>query len=343
MANGKKGNGKWIDRWREGGHHRQRTFDRRGDRDLFRMERIRRQQLGGLVRLEEAVTLAEFMEDYWRLRAVPTLEPGTRATYLQQWGKHILPRLGDYNLRAITPRIIASQLVEPMRKAKCGDPTVLYVLAVLQAIFKYALDEERVSENPVRKVPKPRQATDREVAPVPPATVERLRARLGARDSLMVPVLAYAGLRPQELLALHWEDVGDGAIVVRRKNVDGKIYGYTKTRKDRRVKLLAPLGADLAEHALATGRRTGIVVPHETVGRGPSTSTSPGVATSTSRTPAPSGSRHRFRMTCAGRSCRCWPGRATPCSRWRARPATAWRCAIATTPGSSRMSIPPSA
>jgi hypothetical protein len=46
VANGRKSNGKGVDRWREGGRHRQRTFDRRGDRDVFRRERIRRQQLG---------------------------------------------------------------------------------------------------------------------------------------------------------------------------------------------------------------------------------------------------------------------------------------------------------
>ncbi len=67
MANGRKANGKWVDRWREGGRDRQRTFDRRGDRDAFRRERIRRQQLGGLVALERNVTLGEFIEDYWRL------------------------------------------------------------------------------------------------------------------------------------------------------------------------------------------------------------------------------------------------------------------------------------
>ncbi len=261
VANGKKGNGKWVDRWREGGRHRQRTFDRRGDRDAFKRERLRRQQLGGLVVLEHDLTLAELMEEYWRLHAIANLEPATRATYRQQWGKHILPRLGEYHLRAITPNLILRQLIEPMRRAGAGDATVLQVLAVLQALFSFAVTTERISDNPVRRVTKPRQSRGREVAPVPPATVEQLRARLGARDALMVSVLAYAGLRPQELLALHWEDVVSDAILVRRKNVDGELYAYTKTRQDRRVRLLAPLGADLAEWALASGRRTGLVVP----------------------------------------------------------------------------------
>ncbi len=261
MANGKKSNGKWVDRWREGGRHRQRTFDRRGDRDAFRRERIRRQQLGGLVVLEHDVTLAEFMEDYWRLHAIPNLEPKTRAIYRQQWGKHLLPALGDYELRAITPKLINRELVATMRAAKVGEPTIRQVLMLLQAIMTYAFSEDRVPENPVRKVTKPRQETAREVPPVPPATVERLRVRLGQRDAAIVAVLAYAGLRPQELLALKWEDVPARVIRVRRKCVNGKLYEYTKTRANRDVKLLAPLAADLAEHALASGRRTGLVFP----------------------------------------------------------------------------------
>ncbi|HUR85104.1 MAG TPA: tyrosine-type recombinase/integrase [Solirubrobacteraceae bacterium] len=263
VANGKKSNGKWVDRWREGGRHRQRTFERRGDRDAFRMERIRRQQLGGLVRLEHPVTLAEFMETYWRLHAIPNLEPKTREMYRQQWGKHILPRIGDQNLRAVTPSIINHELVAPMRAAKVGEPTIRQTLMVLQAIFSYASAADRITENPVRKVTKPRQTIEREVPPVPPALVERLRARLSARDALMVSVLAYSGLRPQELLALHWEDVVDGVLVVRRKNVHGELFPYTKTRQNRRVKLLAPLAADLAEWKLATGRRGGLVVPRQ--------------------------------------------------------------------------------
>ena len=61
--------------------------------------------------------------------------------------------------------------------------------------------------------------------------------------------------------ALRWDDVVYGALRIRRKNVHGQLFPYIKTRQNRRVKLLAPLGADLAEWALASGRRTGLVIP----------------------------------------------------------------------------------
>ncbi len=43
-----------------------------------------------------------------------------------------------------------------------------------------------------------------------PAEVESIRANVpSARDRALVSVLAYAGLRPEEALALRWPDVGN--------------------------------------------------------------------------------------------------------------------------------------
>ena len=47
--------------------------------------------------------LCEFVETYWRLHAVPNLSPATRDLYSRVWALHILPRLGDYGVRELTP------------------------------------------------------------------------------------------------------------------------------------------------------------------------------------------------------------------------------------------------
>jgi hypothetical protein len=50
---------------------------------------------------------AEFVRDEWWPRyAVPNLEPSTRRRYFEVWGTHLLPRVGDYQLREITPALI---------------------------------------------------------------------------------------------------------------------------------------------------------------------------------------------------------------------------------------------
>jgi integrase len=87
--------------------------------------------------------------------------------------------------------------------------------------------------------------------------VEEIRRRFLARgrrrDATLVSVLAYAGLRPGEALALRWGDVGERTILVDRAVALGDVKG-TKTGKRRSVRLLAPLAVDLAEWRLARGR-----------------------------------------------------------------------------------------
>ena len=66
-TDGRTPDGKWIDRWIEGGVERKRTLDRKGDRDAFRDRRRRAQQLGRDIAVEllldEDVTLNAWVEE----------------------------------------------------------------------------------------------------------------------------------------------------------------------------------------------------------------------------------------------------------------------------------------
>jgi integrase len=95
---------------------------------------------------------------------------------------------------------------------------------------------------------------------LPPLSVERLRAvaatrrKHGARDAALIGLLAYAGLRPQEALALRWGDVRERTLSI-EKAADGQGgVKPTKTGQARTVRLLAPLARDLAELRLLRGR-----------------------------------------------------------------------------------------
>jgi integrase len=134
-------------------------------------------------------------------------------------------------------------------------------LVLLQSVLERAVEWGRVQTNPVRTVRKPPGKRRRVVRPLPPAAVEGLRARLlrdgRRRDATLLSVLAYAGPRPGEALALTWDDVRERVLLVERANAGGEIKA-TKTGQTRTVRLLAPLVTDLAEWRLAsraTGRR----------------------------------------------------------------------------------------
>jgi integrase len=80
---------------------------------------------------------------------------------------------------------------------------------------------------------------------------------------MLVSVLAYAGLRPyNEALALGWEHLTDGRMLIERKLVDGELKPGTKTDKARSIRLLESLAEDLERWREESGRpAAGLVFP----------------------------------------------------------------------------------
>jgi len=149
-------------RWWDGDVYRQATFTTKADKADFVTEVRRRRRLGLSLSSEPEENdprLDEFIEDYWRLHAIPHLGHATRRTYEQEWVKWILPRLGSYRLRQLSARMIVRQLVEPMRRAGAGEQTVRTTLAVLQSILAFALTEERVPETLCARCANPAQTS----------------------------------------------------------------------------------------------------------------------------------------------------------------------------------------
>ena len=128
--------------------------------------------------------------------------------------------------------------------AGAGPVAVRQALDLLGTLLQRAVEGERIATNPVRLVrraPRPRRE---EVRPLAPATVEAMRSAASHRDATLLSVLAYAGLRPSEALALHWSDVRAQTILVQRALSLGE-DADTKTHQHRTVRLLAPLRDDL--------------------------------------------------------------------------------------------------
>jgi integrase len=248
MAPKKKANGRWEVRWREGGRRRGRTFDRKSDADDFEAWMRRRKQLGQAA-VAEDVPLAEFIETYWRLHAVPNLASSTRTLYKQIWSNHIKPRLGDYGVRELTPKRLNRFRAE-LERSGVGRATAVKAMAIVQSILSFAISEEIVEYNAAAVVRKPRYEREREPHIFLPADVEQIRSKLETlRDRTLVSVLAYSGPRPEEVVCrLAWDDVGEQVI----RYVDTK--RGKRQAKIRFTALLTPLADDLREWFLASGR-----------------------------------------------------------------------------------------
>jgi integrase len=242
----------WEVRYREGGRHRSRVFDRKADAEDFQADVRRRKQLGTLTQLHAGdQLLADFGVEWWRLHAEPNLQESTLRRYSRMWDRHVLPHLGRYRLREVTPEVVASYRAE-LTAGGVGDASIRKAMFMLQGVLGLAVLHGAIAYNPVKAVRKPRQLS-RVVRPLAPQTVEAIRRQLSLRDATLVSVLAYAGLRPGEALALRWSSVRKRTLLI-----EGSIsYGReksTKTNATRSVRLLAPLAQDLAEWRLACGR-----------------------------------------------------------------------------------------
>jgi integrase len=242
----RKANGRWELRWREAGRYASRTFDRKKDAEQFDVDRRRRKQLGQAA-IPEDVPLREFAKTYWRLHAIPNLAESTRDFYARTLSNHIIPRLGDYGIRELTPKRLARFRESLERDA--GPATVRKAMAILQSILSFAVAEELVEFNAAAAVKKPRYERAREPQVLLPADVEQIRGNLASlRDRTLVSVLAYSGPRPEEVVCrLAWEDIGERTIR----------YRDTKRHRERFTPLLGPLAEDLREWSLASGRPTG--------------------------------------------------------------------------------------
>jgi integrase len=231
----------WRVRWREGNQNRSRTLSRKRDAEAFDAETRRRQRLGEVAFSDE--TLDEYVMGTWTHAHAAHLAPKTRKLYAWAYDSWIDPRLGSVRLREISPETVARFQADLLAKGLGGDG-VRKCVTLLGSILQRAAESRRIAYNPARVVRKAPLPQREEVRPLAPATVERMRASVPHRDAVLISVLAYAGLRPQEARGLRWGHVGERTLVV----------SAPKTRSRRSVRLLAPLAADLREWRLACGR-----------------------------------------------------------------------------------------
>lgn len=255
LASGRK---QFRVRWRESGRgsrERVKAFDRYEDAVRYDTDIRRRKQLGGLARPDRGkVSLDEFAREWWTRYASTELAQKTLERYASIWDLHVLPRLGGVQLRELTPGVVADFQSE-LRAAKVGEPTIRKTLALVQAVCREAVTWGRIESNPVKPVRKRAIVRTRAVRPLTPEAVEQLRRGMPTdRDRALVSVLAYAGLRPGEALALTWGDIRERTILVERAVACGGIK-CTKTRATRSVRMLRPLKLELAAFRMRTTER----------------------------------------------------------------------------------------
>jgi len=197
-------------------------------------------------------TLDELHDQWWEVHS-PGLARATREAYEYAWQRLVLPRLGGMRLSELTPLRI-ERFMQELLASGVGEASAEKAWVVLSSMFSRAEAWGWVQRNPVRAAKKPRKKNARRVPrAISIAEVEAIRAQMGQGDATLVSVLAYAGLRPGEALALRWSDIDGDSIRVARSLSFGEEKA-TKTGRSRMVPMIAALRWELASWKLASGR-----------------------------------------------------------------------------------------
>src|SRR3954453_12692378 len=181
--------------------------------------------------------------------AGPNLERSTLRVYAQLWNGHAAPRLGHLPVRDLHPQTIARFRAE-LEAEGVGIEAIRKTMTMLQGVMQRAVEWGRVPSNPVKSTRKPAKPPRPAVQAIPPSLIETMRGQLlergRVRDATLLAVLAYAGLRPQETLALQWRHVRERTLLVEHALTDGQLKSLKNRRQPRTVELLEPLRDDLA-------------------------------------------------------------------------------------------------
>lgn len=255
----------WEKRMREAWAEEQRNPERARQREIQ----------------ERRTGFAAFAEEIWFPLCICD---GEHRPTTVEFYRHMLKPLVAYFRDALLQKMTALQIQEYMifLRTQCktradkplSDKTIRHQYYLRTQIFAYAVAQEFLVENPMKKVPCPK-LQKRKVDALTKEQAQRFFGILEGCDlefRCMLTLLATLGLRRGELLGLQWRDVdfANGRVTVCR-NVTytaqkGVCVGPTKTEKGERVlplpSGLARLLASLrAERGASSSRPTNFLFP----------------------------------------------------------------------------------
>ncbi|HZT06411.1 MAG TPA: site-specific integrase [Chloroflexota bacterium] len=184
-------------------------------------------------------TLREFLLSWLKERR-PFLAPKTYVGYRDYTVQHLIPGLGDHQLRDLRVMHVQAYIREKLAEGLSAR-TVHHHRAILRTALNWAVRWGLIEKN-VASIAEGPKVAQTEIKPLTPKETRRF-LEVARQDSIgtVYIVAATCGLRLSEVLGLTWEDINfeNGTLSVRRglHLVDGEyvIREQSKTKKSRRV------------------------------------------------------------------------------------------------------------
>jgi integrase len=173
--------------------------------------------------------------------------PAYVASVEQRFANHVLPALGERDIRTVTRREIV-ELLDQVHDGS-GPAAANLALAALRALFRWARQRDLVESVPVEGVLKPGAEVRRErvLEDAELALLLRAARRLGYPAGAFLQFLVLTGLRRSEAAGLRWDevDLGNNTIPIGPERMKG--------RKAHLVPM-APAVLTLLQHCPRQGR-----------------------------------------------------------------------------------------
>ena len=193
-AQTRAGKRRWQVRYRdESGRQRARSFELKREAETFERETLRRKARGELASHDAGrQTLAEFMREQWWPRRHARLEHATQLSYANSWDKHVLPRLGGHQLRALRAAMVEDFRAD-LEADGVGPRAIGQAMALLSNVLQRAVEWELLARNPAAHARKPPQRATRAARPPRLSQVEAMRSILCQQghigDATLISVL----------------------------------------------------------------------------------------------------------------------------------------------------------
>lgn len=200
---------RWDEYDKEGvRHYRKKRFERKFEADDFIVSVLS----GKVNRLDQDVSFAEYAESWWAFYK-HTLEVTTTRSY-----RRIIDIAISYfgkKLTAVSPTDIErfysalKSIRHPLTTKPLSSSSVQRYHAVLRLIFKYAMRDGLIIQNPCDLIDRPKSSTQEIVLPDLDAVKERLLQIKEATPVYYVGVCIafFLGIRSSEVLGLKWSDI----------------------------------------------------------------------------------------------------------------------------------------
>lgn len=166
----------------------------------------------------------DYAAQWFHMRKEPHLSPSTRSSYRAALNKHLLPRFGDRNLRAIG----YAELQEYINEfSGASDTTITQQLTIIRGVFRSAVAERIIAYDPTSAlIPPPAAQCETRRALTDEETAALLPLMDSTREGMYLAVLYYLGLRPGEARGLMWGDfIWDDDLVKIERDIDYSAKG----------------------------------------------------------------------------------------------------------------------